>query len=488
MPDLLIRGARLVPVTPEDVAPERPVDVLISAGRVTEIGAGVTRPSGIEEIDADGRWLMPGLWDHHVHLGQWSLATSRTDTGSVGSVEEMTALVADLVAARPGMPVIGWGHRPATWPREGSVADLDAVSGITPVVLIAGDGHHAWLNSAALAALDLAPREGVVAETEWYAAYALLTRLTADSGAEDYRSALRHAAAHGVVGLVDFEFVGDLDAWRGRWHDGCDLLRVRAATYADGLEAVLSAGLRTGDPLLPGDDRLTMGPLKIISDGSLNTRTAWCHDHYLHGAPAEAPAGAPNLSGPELTGLLARAHAHGLEVATHAIGDAALEQALASYRTTGARGSVEHVQLMRREQAGALAALRLRASVQPAHLIDDRDLIDVAWADRAERSYAFRWLLDAGAALHLGSDAPVAPLDPWLAIDAAVRRTGDERSPWHPEQALSRAEALAASTDGRPMVGVGAPADLVVLEEDPLTQTRPPVALTVVAGRVVHRA
>ncbi|MEQ6902797.1 amidohydrolase family protein [Nocardioides sp. YIM 152588] len=488
MPDLLLRRARLVPIAPDDLAPDEPVDVLVSGGTVTEVGAGLSRPAGVEEYDAAGRWLAPGLWDHHVHLGQWSLASRRADTSHVRSVAEMTSLVADLVSAAPGMPVIAWGHRPATWGSEGTVADLDAVSGITPVVLIAGDGHHGWLNSAALAALDLAPREGVVAETEWYAAYARLARLTADSGTDDYRATLQRAAAMGVVGLVDFEFVGDLDAWRERWLAGCDLLRVRAATYADGLDAVLEAGVRSGDPLLHDDDRLVAGPLKIISDGSLNTRTAWCHDHYLHGAPPAHPAGAPNLSGPELTGLLARAHAHGLEVATHTIGDAALDQALTSYRTTGARGSIEHAQLITRDQASRIADLGLRASVQPHHLVDDRDLVDVTWADRAERAFAFRWLLDAGADVRLGSDAPVSPLDPWLAIDSAVRRTGDERPAWHPEHALSRAEALAASTDGRPMVSAGAPGDLVVLDDDPLTTARPPVALTVVGGRVVHRA
>lgn len=488
MSDLLLRTARLLPVRPDDSAPAHPVDVLVRDGRVVAIAERLERPAGVEEYDVAGRWLSPGLWDHHVHLGQWSLATQRTDTSRVDSVEAMVALVADLVAADPGTPLIGWGHRPAGWAGEGTVADLDEVSGITPVLLVAGDCHHAWMNSAALAALDLAPREGVVAETEWFDAYARLQRITADSGTEDYRAALQRAAAMGVVGLVDFEFVGDLDSWRSRWADGCDLLRIRTATYADGLDDVIAEGLRSGDPLLPGDDRLVMGPLKIISDGSLNTRTAWCQDHYTHGALPEHPAGAPNLSGHELTGWLARAHAHGLEVATHAIGDAALAQALASYVTTGARGSIEHVQLMRPEQATLIADLELRASIQPHHLVDDRDLVELTWSDRSERAFAYGWLRDAGARIHLGSDAPVSPLDPWLAIDSAVRRTGDERPAWHPEHALTRAAAFAASTDGRGMLHVEAPADLVVLDEDPREHAAPPVLLTVVAGRVVHRA
>lgn len=489
MTTLLIRGARPVPLAPTDAPPDHPVDVLVEDGRVTAVGERLARPAGVEQHDAAGRWLLPGLWDAHVHLGQWTLAAQRLDTSGLRSVAEATALVGARVAADPGRPVVGWGHRPATWPAPPTAADLDRVSGITPVVLIAGDGHHAWLNHAAQAALGLPAREGVVHENEWFAAYGRLLDITAPDGtsAAAYRSTLERAAAHGIVGLVDFEFVGGVAEWRERWAEGCDLLRVRAAVYADGLDAVLAEGLRTGDPLAHGDDRLTMGPLKIISDGSLNTRTAWCHQPYAEGHPVH-PSGAPNLSGEELTALVRRAHEHRLEVATHVIGDAAATQALASYDAVGAGGSLEHLQLVDPADVPRIARLGLRASIQPHHLVDDRDLTERVWPGRTERCFAFRWLVDAGVDVALGSDAPVSPLDPWLAIDAAERRTGDDRPAWHPEQALTRQEALASSVDGQPMVQVGSPGDLVLLDHDPLTTPRPGVALTVVGGRVVHRS
>ncbi|HWM03479.1 MAG TPA: amidohydrolase family protein, partial [Actinophytocola sp.] len=114
-------------------------------------------------------------------------------------------------------------------------------------------------------------------------------------------------------------------------------------------------------------------------------------------------------------------------------------------------------------------------------------------------SFAFRWMLDDGVRLCFGSDAPVSPLDPWLAMAAAVHRSADDRPAWHPEQALTVREALAASVDGQPTVGVGSAADLVLLDRDPLATNDDPasaakalrdtgVALTVVAGRVVHTA
>ena len=211
-----------------------------------------------------------------------------------------------------------------------------------------------------------------------------------------------------------------------------------------------------------------MGPLKIISDGSLNTRTAWCCDPYADADRLEHPAGLPNQSGAELRALLGRATAAGLEVATHAIGDAAVADALPAYAETGATGSIEHAQLVHREDARRMAELGLRASVQPAHLLDDRDLTERIWPGRADRCFAFRWMLDDGVELALGSDAPVSPLDPWLAIAAAVHRSADDRDPWHAEQALTPAEAFAASVDGQPTVGAGSRGDLVLLDGDPL--------------------
>ena len=108
-----------------------------------------------------------------------------------------------------------------------------------------------------------------------------------------------------------------------------------------------------------------MGPLKIISDGSLNTRTAWCCEPYSDAHRLEYPAGQPNLSGDELRDLLKRAHGGGLEVATHAIGDAAVAEALAAYAETGAIGSIEHAQLVGRDDVRRMAEPR-RPGQRPA--------------------------------------------------------------------------------------------------------------------------
>ena len=494
MSSFLLRNARLVELG-AGPGHDAPVDVQVHEGRVSEIGVALESLPGMREYDAEGRWLIPGLWDQHVHLGQWTVSSQRLDLGPVRSAEEATALVAERLAELPDEPVIGWGHRLSRWDRDPTVAELDAVAPETPVILISGDGHHGWLNTRALIALALPVRDTVVFEREWFAAYSRLVTLVGSDGTSPtaYQRTLETAAAMGVTGMVDFEFSGGAPEWAERFAEGADLIRVRMATYADGLDDVIAAGLRTGD-VLPGcDERITMGPLKVISDGSLNTRTAWCCDPYADGTGS----GAPNQSSDELRELLARAAEHHLEVATHAIGDAAVREALDVYAATGAWGSIEHAQLIQRDDVRRLADLGIRASVQPAHLLDDRDATEKVWPDRADRCFALRWMLDDGVTLAMGSDAPVSPLDPWLAMAAAVHRSGDEREPWHAEQALTPREALAASVDGQGTVAPGSRGDLVLLDADPLAigedsakqaamLREMQVHATWVAGRLVH--
>lgn len=467
----LLRGVRLVPVRGNDSAavPVPPVgvptDVLVSDGRVVEVGERLALPPGVEEHQADGRWLVPGLWDQHVHLGQWTMVSQRLDLTGTRSTEEVLDRVRLRLREMPEGPIIGWGHRSASWKRQPTVSELDAITGLRPVVLISGDGHNAWLNSTALRGLRLPPRDGVVAEAEWFQAYPRLVDVAGSDGTAPaaYLNTLREAAAKGVTGLVDLEFDQTLNAWPDREAAGAELLRIKVGAYTDTLPEFLEAGLTTGDPLPGCGPLVTMGPLKIISDGSLNTRTAWCCAPYADGG-----TGAPNLPGAGLRVLLAHATRNGLEVAVHAIGDAAVREALAAYEETRATGTIEHAQLMNREDSRTMARLGVRASVQPAHLLDDRDLTETFWPDRTERCFALRWLHDDGVHVVFGSDAPVSPLDPWDAMAASVHRSADERDPWHPEQALTVHEALAASTNGLGTVSVGHPGDLALLDADPL--------------------
>ena len=472
---LTVRNVRVVPLDPTPTDEPAPlVDVLVTGATIAAIQrAGSERPNG-PAYDGEGRWVIPGLWDQHVHLGQWAKTRGRLDLAGTTSASDALSRVAaridaDRAADGSELPLVGFGHRSARWPLPPTVAALDTVTGERPVVLISGDAHNGWLNSAALRLLGIAPRHGALEEDEWFEAFTRFSALPSDraAAAAGYPGAVAAAASLGVVGVTDFEWECGFTAWPERFASGIRALRVRAATYADTLDAAIAAGHRTGDPLPDCEGLVTMGPLKVISDGSLNTRTAYCCEPYADSAGGPDSRGKLNISRQDLTELLSQARAHGIDAAVHAIGDAAVASALDAMSAAGARGSIEHAQLMLREDIIRMAALGVIASVQPAHLPDDREVSDACWPDRSERCFPFRSMLDAGVALALGSDAPVAALDPWSAMAAAVHRSDDDRPAWHPAESITPREALAASVDGN-RIKVGAPADLVLVESDPL--------------------
>src|ERR1700712_3982525 len=244
MPGFLLRDARLVPLEP-GLAGAEPVDVLVRDGRVDQVGPGLDVPAGVEQHDAAGRWLMPGLWDQHVHLGQWTLTAQRLDLRGTPTLRSALDLVSERLTTLPDVPVVGWGHRPASWAERPTVSALDHLSPVRPVVLISGDGHHAWLNSVAMRGLGIREREGMVSEAEWFAAYPRLHHLVGDDGGspEAYLNTMRLAAARGVVGVVDLEFDQAVEEWPARTAVGAELLRVRVGAYVDTLDAFLAAGL-----------------------------------------------------------------------------------------------------------------------------------------------------------------------------------------------------------------------------------------------------
>lgn len=494
MTTLLLRHVRIVPIGAS--APVEPVDVRVVGSHVVAIGTDLEAEATDRVLDGDGRWCMPGLWDQHVHALQWAQTRTRLDVSGTGSAEAVLEVVAEHLRTDDGAGwLFGFGFRSATWERSPSVADLDAVTGNRPVVLTSGDAHNGWLNSAALAALGVAPVTGPLTEATWFD---LLPRVVALTEAADDGSAIAEAiedaAARGVVGLVDFEMAAAFLTWPELSARGLDHLRVRPAVYPDLLDEVIAAGLHRGSLLTP-DGRVTMGPLKIISDGSLNTRTAFCHAPYAGGSDR----GVQNHDLADLTDLLGRATSAGLDVAVHAIGDAAVHDALAAFDRTGAHGSIEHAQLMTTSDIATMARLGVRASVQPVHLLDDRDPAAILWPDRTDRCFPLRSLVDAGVDVVLGSDAPVAPLDPWAAMAAAVHRSADDRAPWNSAESLTVAEALAASVDGQRTVAPGSRGDLILLDRDPLSVTSDSAAaaahlrsievdLTICDGAVVNRS
>ncbi|MCI2958295.1 amidohydrolase family protein [Agromyces atrinae] len=480
MSDLVLAGVR----RPGE---ETLLDVVVDAGVVTAILPAGSDVSG-ERIPADGRVIVPGLWDEHVHFSQWAQANGRVDLSAATSAAEAAVIVGDAIA-RGRREIIGAGFRDGLWPDAPDRPVLDAASGEVPVVLVSADLHCVWLNSAALRRHGFAEHPtGLLTEEDSFR----VVRTLEDIGDEALDALIddagRAAAARGVVGIVDLEMRWNRDDWLRRRRGGFDALRVEFGIYTQHLDRAIADGMRTGDAL---DELITVGPYKVITDGSLNTRTAWCFDPYV-GQDVD-PYGLSTVPPERLLPLVRLATENGLVPAVHAIGDRANAAALDAFAELGVGGRIEHAQLLRREDVVRFAELGITASVQPEHALDDRDVAELYWSGRTDRAFMLASLVDIGATLALGSDAPVAPLDPWVTIAAAVGRTRGDREPWHPEQSISREAALAASSRGRRSVSVGDAADLVLVDADPLTVPlaelrEMPVAATFLGGRATYSA
>lgn len=460
----------------------RRADVRVEGGQVVAVEPTGLPTDGAEVVDGQGGTLLPGLVDAHAHLLQWASSRQRVSLGEATSA----AQAADLIAAAPATPgelLLGAGFHAALWPDRPHKTLLDHVLPDQPVALFSNDLHTLWLSSAAMRLVNVDHPTGVFIEDECMALTAALPAPSTDVTDQWVLAATTAAAARGITTIADYEYTDTVADWRRR---ATPATRIRCVIAKFLLDATIERGLKTGDPV---GDLLTVGPLKIFMDGSLNTRTAYCHDHYpdgtYHGELLEPLD--------QLLPVLRKATDNGIGLALHAIGDRANTLALDAFDRLGVGGRIEHAQLLDPADVPRFATLGVVAGVQPAHQPDDRDAADHHWSGRTDRAFAYASLHRAGATLEFGSDAPVAPLDPWEAIAAAVTRTDDARPGWHPEQSLPLDVAVAASTGGRgTTVAAGDPADLVLAGRDlaglPPDELRDlPILATVLDGGFSHR-
>jgi len=286
------------------------------------------------------------------------------------------------------------------------------------------------------------------------------------------RAGLKVAAARGVTAVHDKDgWLGAFRFWQRLESDGALTLRVWQSLPADWAEEVATLDLRSGF----GGPRLRLGYLKAFMDGTLGSQTA----RMLDGSGVEI------TSREQLVELIRAGARAGFPLAVHAIGDLANREALDAFEETrdewqplGLRPRIEHAQLLAPEDVPRFAELGVAASVQFSHGPSDRDVADLFWGELTCGAYAYRSLLDSGAVVANGSDAPIEELDPLAGIRAGVLRTLDDRPGWHPEQALTVEEALHATCvtpawltgeeHRRGKLLPGYYADLVVLDRDPL--------------------
>ena len=485
-------------------------------------------------LDLRGRFAFPGFADTHLHLLDYGRSLESPDLRGVTSLEGLVRRGRDALALAPGIKGQwhlgrGWDQNRMEEGRSPNRRDLDRISTQRPILYERVCGHVGVLNSLGVDLLGLpeAPRlgEGTVDRDEEGQPTGLVregaldwvrSRLPAP-GEKQLREWLRLAAEglakRGIsaVQTDDLALVGDLERLVEFYfeEDGAGRLPLRVDLHLllkghRDLETLQRLLARTqGQP-----SRLCrLGPVKLVLDGTLGARTA-----ALRGDYADAPHGGMlAFETRELVDLVGRVEAAGCQVACHAIGDAALEQALEAFETTGAgRRSglpprILHCQVGDEALYDRMARLGVAADVQPVFVASDWPMIlDRLGAERARMGYAWRSLLDRGVALAGESDAPSEAPDPLEGIRSAVTRKDRSGQPdygWMPQQRLEVPEAFWLYTGGaahvcgqgrrRGTLEPGKAADLVVLMEDPFRVegeriAEVPVGLTVCDGTIRH--
>jgi hypothetical protein len=501
--------------------------VRISGGRFVVVGALADARNGrrAREIDLGGAAAFPGFTDSHVHIAGVGMAAMVLDLVGVASITQLTQRLRDYAAAHTEGAIVGRGWIETHWPerRFPNRADIDAVVGNRPVFLQRIDGHAAVVNSAALALAGIDantsnPAGGSIERDPSGAATGILidnamslveSRLPTPTpqmvrdaiaeGARLYASRGWTGISNMSTSLAEAQILADL-AQRGE-------LPLRADIYLtpQDSEAILQSG-----PY--GEGLVHVRGVKLYMDGALGSRGAALLAPYSD-APTQGLLVTPV---DELRAILARARQARVQVATHAIGDRGNRLVLDAYRDTfaddpaglrAARWRIEHAQVIASEDVPRFASHGIIASMQPSHAISDLHFAPARLGpNRLAGAYAWRALLDSGAALAAGSDAPVEKGDPLIEFYAASYRhdlTGFAGPDWRLDQAVSRVEALRLLTSGgayaafgeseRGVIAPGMQADLSAFSVDLMTAEPGQIpgaqaVLAVSAGRVTHQA
>jgi predicted amidohydrolase YtcJ len=496
-------------------------------GRVTAVGRSREMPATGETVDLRGRTVLPGLIDAHGHLRNLGESRLSVDLTGAASMDEAAGRVAQRVRERGTSGWItgrGWDQTlwsGATFPDR---APLDAIAATTPIVLTRIDGHALWVNAAALAAAGIdettpdppggrilrdagGRATGVLIDAAADAVRRLVPPLDDAAFAEAISDAARACAAVGLTGVHEMGVDSRQIATYMQLIDSGDLQRfpLRLLGAINGPGATWKEWRERG-PLRRYGERLSVSAIKLYADGALGSRGAALLEPYSDDAENSGLVLAPPA---DLQRWVDDAVTAGFQVCTHAIGDRAnrtvldaYEKVLTSHPGEDRRLRVEHAQILAPEDLPRFKQLGVIPSMQPTHCTSDGPWAEERLGpDRSRGAYPWRSLLDTGVIIAGGSDFPVESPDPLLGIAAAVTRQPARGPVFHPEQRMSRAEAVRSFTEWAAYAGFdedvagaltpGKYADLVVLDRDIFTCpeeeiARTPVFLTVLGGEVVY--
>ena len=525
--------------------------VVVEAGKFSFVGskedalAHAPNASSLRDLGTDIAY--PGFVEGHGHFASLGRALISLDLSTPKTFIGMVDQVAQATATTPENEVIlGRGWHQSKWSKAPSLTvdgfpthrGLSEVSPNHPVVLKHANGHTLMLNAKAMSVLGInklttAPEGGVVVkdtrgmptgilhETAMALA-APLTVFTAESATRALLAAQDHAIKQGITSFHDAG-IDAVEVEAQQIVDGDQRLKIRLFSMISASDPELTEyWLNTAPVVASEDSRLTLNAFKVVMDGALGSRTAWLHEPY---SDDPTTVGLQTADADRLATLMERSRVNGWQINTHAIGDRANRETLDLYQRafTSAQNSmqkpganatqhsvqdlrwrVEHAQHIDPLDVPRFGELGVIAAIQGVHCISDGPWVPSRLGEVRTKltSYPWRDLIDTGAVVANGTDVPVEAIDPIASFYASVSRMTNSGEKFYPEQAMTRAEALASYTINNAYAAFeeshkgsltpGKLADIVVLSQNVLSVDEEQIPntevdMTIVAGQVRYQ-
>ena len=496
-----------------DKALPRAQAVAVQDGRFAMVGSNAEvlalQTPGTRLVDLQGQTAVPGFNESHIHLLNYAYSLSKVDAGGCGSIEEMITLSRAFLQRQGGEGWLlgrGWNDVMFNEGREPTAADLDRISTEVPICFTRICEHICVANSKAmeLAGVKNGTADpagghydrdesgnptGIFRENARYMIYDIIPDVTVDDIKRMLLQAAAVAASYGITSVQseDFEALPskDYDRVIKAYTELAAQRQLPVRVYQQCLlpePARLEAFLQKYTPGA-GDAYYRIGPLKLLTDGSLGARTAFLNEPY---SDAPATRGISVFSQKELNGLVCTAHKAGMQIVLHAIGDAAMEMCLESFRqaldahpASDPRFGIIHLQITTPDIIRQFKELNVIAYEEPISLNNDIHMVESRVGARAQTAYNYRDFFENDIPVAISSDCPVDSLNPMKNIYVAVNRmdyNGYPAGGWRAEQSLSVEQSLYAFTMGsayasfeegeKGSITQGKLADFAVLSDD----------------------
>jgi predicted amidohydrolase YtcJ len=488
-------------------------------------------------VDLKGQTVIPGFIEGHGHLISIGFAQLNLDLMTVANYEALVEKVAVAVdKAEKGEWILGRGWHQSKWvPQPGTMIDgfqtnkrLNEISPDNPVYLVHASGHAAFANAKAMEIAGItkdtrSSGDGEIIRDADGNATGVLNELAQGLVAKDVPRpsraqreralslALEELAMNGITSFQDAGSPqADIDLFKAFLRDGKLTSRLWVMLAGRDNPELLERWYKSGPEINLGDGRLTIRAIKLVADGALGSRGAWLIEPYEDRA---GHVGLPTMSIEAMRNISHNAYQHGFQIGIHAIGDKANQEVLNIYddlfdgQDRGVRFRIEHAQHLALTDIPRFGQLGVIPAVQAIHMSSDRPwAIDRLGKKRIEEgAYVWRKLIDSGAIVMNGTDAPVEPVNPIPSFYATVTRQtlqGQPEGGFEPSQKLTRLEALQTFTlaaaygafeeDQKGSLEIGKWADFAVLDQDIMTIPdadilKTKVVMTVVGGDVIFR-